>query len=164
MEGNTFSIQLRYVCIYKYHIIRLFVALYYVKSQTWRINYNLCKLVKQQLIYIRKSNKKISSVLVIFYKKWPKMNFLECYVKFICIIIIAIFITFSSNCKFGINQCNFILFTNRCRKCTIKNILNDGFISGKEICMKMFNNFKYSVKLFLNVYWMDLTFKTLLLA
>lgn len=62
-------------------------------------NYNLCKLVGQQPIYIRKSNKKISSMLIISYKKWPKMNFLECYVRFICIIITAIFITFSSNCN-----------------------------------------------------------------
>lgn len=91
------------------------------------------------------------------------MDFLEYYVVFTCIIVIAIFITFSSNCN-SLELIDAILFqlqTDVENVLSIKNILKDRFTSGKEICIIMFNNLKYWVKLFLNVHWVGLTYNTL---
>lgn len=92
------------------------------------------------------------------------MDFLEYYVVFTCVIVTAIFITFSSNCN-SLELIDAILFQLQThRKCAIKNILQDRFTHGKEIRIKMFNILKYWVKLFLNVHWVGLTYDTLLLA
>ena len=45
-----------------------------------------------------------------------------------------------------------------------KYILRRDGAPGKEICIKIFNNLKYFVKLFFNVCWVSLTYNTLLLT